>query len=253
MNCSTLLCFLWLNIPTNNIVNTRSTYDIFFKTGTTGTIKTIHMTFPSSFDVSIANKLIKRSGIGSGSLSAPSSTTLIYTVSNPVSVPAGTTITMEIARIINSDTAGDFQVSIATEDTTPIIIDDPTDSYSFPVKDITGNDVSPNFMIRKTLLDDSVGNAKGWNPSGATNLFTISDSGIDITGSAKDSNFVSIMLKSTHTGCEVTTLSAGFFTIACDSAPKYIRTSLRNIQTSTTLDCSIVISIIISVSFVTGP
>ena len=56
-------------IPTNNIVNTKTTYDIFFKTATTGTIKFIHMTFPSGFDVSAATKLIERSGIGSGSLS----------------------------------------------------------------------------------------------------------------------------------------------------------------------------------------
>lgn len=149
-------------IPTNNIVNNRTTYEIFFKTATTDIIKTIQMSFPSGFDVSAATTLIERSGIGSGSLSAPSSNTLIYTVKSPVSVPAGTSITLEIGGVTNSDTAGSFKVSIKTQNTIPVVIDGPTLSGSFPIKDITGNDPSPNSMIRKSLKDDAAENAQAW-------------------------------------------------------------------------------------------
>jgi hypothetical protein len=204
-------------IPMNNIVNTRTTYDIFFKTATTGTIKTIHMSFPSGFDVSAANHIIERSGIGSGSISTPSSTTLIFTVSNPVSVPAGTNIRLEIGRIVNSNTAGNFRVSIATENTISTIIDGPTKSFLFPIKSITGNDVSPNFMIRKSLYDDDAGHANGWDPDISTTAFAISDS--DISG-ASSSEFVSV---SVHSGnpvfCAAATGDAGLFGVYCDSPP----------------------------------
>jgi hypothetical protein len=204
-------------IPTNNIVNTRTTYDIFFKTATTGTIKIIHMTFPSGFDVSAATKPIETTGIGSGSLSAPSSTTLIYTVSNPVSVPAGTTIRLEIGRVVNSNTAGNFRVSIATENTIPTIIDGPTKSFSFPIKPVTGNDVSPDFMIRKTLYDDDAGNAHGWDPDASTTAYAISDS--DISG-VFNSEFVSVMIRNGNpVFCTAAGADAGLFVVYCNSAP----------------------------------
>jgi len=204
-------------MPTNNIVNTRTTYDIFFKTATTGTIKIINMTFPSGFDVSAATKPIERTGIGSGSLSAPSSTTLIYNVSNPVSVPAGTTIRLEIGRIVNSNTAGNFRVSIATENTIPTIIDWPTNSFSFPIKGLTGNDVSPDFMIRKTLYDDDAGNAYGWDPDDSTTAYAISDS--DISG-VFNSEFVSVMIRNGNpVFCTAAGADAGLFVVHCTSAP----------------------------------
>jgi hypothetical protein len=231
-------------LPTNNIGNTRTTYDIFFKTATTGTIKSIHISFPSSFDVSAANKLIEKSGIGSGSLSAASKTTLVYTVTNPVSVPAGTSIRLEIARIVNSNIAGNFQVSITTENTIPTIIDGPTKSFTFPIKRITGNDVSPQFMIRKTLNDDDAGHAHGWNPDASTTGYAISDS--DISG-AFNSEFVSVML---HNGnpvfCTAAGADTGLFVVYCNSPPgnfaklDYIITKLpADIVTSTSSSSSL--------------
>jgi hypothetical protein len=235
-------------VPTNNIVNTRGTYDIFFKTATTGTIKIIHMTFPTGFDVSSATKLIERSGIGAGILSAPSSTTLIYTVNSPVIVHAGTTIRLEIGRIVNSNTAGSFKVSIATErTTTPIIIDGPTLSNFFPIKDIgtndiransvtsskiadnsvtsskvadnsiIGDDISTGFMIRKTMHDDTAGHANGWNPDASTTEYAISDS--DISG-ASSSEFVSVMILSGNpVFCAAAIGDAGLFGVYCNSPP----------------------------------
>lgn len=206
-------------LPTTNIVNTRTTYDIFFKTATTGTIKTIQLEFETRFDVSAANKLVERSGIGSGSLSAPSKTTLIYTVSSPVTVGAGTTIRLEIARIVNSNFAGSFKVTITTKNTSGGTIDGPTLSPSFPIKDITGDDVSPNFMLRKTLGDDAVGNAKGWNPNGVAKDFIVLDSDV---GTSRDSTLISAVIQLTGATSPVCT---GFiftsdinFGVSCDRA-----------------------------------
>jgi hypothetical protein len=234
-------------VPTSNIVNTRTTYDISFKTATTGTIKAIHMTFPSSFDVSAATKLIERNGIRSGSLSASSSTTLIYNVSNPVSVLAGTIITLEIGRIVNSNVEGNFQVSITTENTIATIIDGPTKSFSFPIKDIgtndiaansitsskiannsitsskiannsiRGDDVSTDFMIRKSLQDDTAGHAHGWDPDASTTAYAISDS--DISG-VSNNEFVTVMVSSGNpVFCAAASADSGLFGVYCDSPP----------------------------------
>ena len=142
---------------------------------------------------------------------------MVYTVDNPVSVPAGTTIRLEIARIVNSDTAGNFRVSIATENTTPTIIDGPTNSFLFPIKDITGDDVSPGFMLRKTLKDDAAGHAHGWDPNGATTALVVSDSDIDIQNAADlDKTFISILVYlSGQTVCGVNFITDGAFTINC--------------------------------------
>jgi hypothetical protein len=107
-----------------------------------------------------------------------SGTSLKYTVSSPVSVPAGTTIRLEIARII-ATAAGSFTVSIKTLDTGGGTIDGPTTTGSFIIKSITGNDISKSFMVRKTLNDDTAGHAHGWNRDGMTRFFTISDSDAD--------------------------------------------------------------------------
>jgi hypothetical protein len=204
-------------LPSNNIANTRTTYDIYFKTATTGTIKTIHMIFPPSFDVSGSNKLIERSGIGSGTLSTPSSTTLIYTVSNPVSVHAGTTIRLEIGRILNSNVGGNYQVIVSTENTIPTIIDGPTKSLSFSIKRITGNDVSPQFMIRKTLYDDDAGHTHGWDPDSSTTAYAISDS--EFSG-ASNSEFVSVMISNGNPAfCAAAGADVGLFVVYCNSAP----------------------------------
>jgi hypothetical protein len=244
-------------VPTSNIVNTRTTYDISFKTATTGTIKAINMTFPSSFDVSAASKLIERSGIGFGSLSASSSTTLIYNVSNPVSIPAGTRIALEIGRIVNSNVQGNFQVSITTENRIATIMDGPTKSFSFPIKDIgtndigansvtsskiadnsitsskiadnsitsskiadnsiTGDDVSTGFMLRKTLHDDDAGHAHGWDPDSSTTEYPISDS--DISG-ASNNEFVTVMIRSGNpVFCAAASADAGLFGVYCNSPP----------------------------------
>jgi hypothetical protein len=222
-------------IPASGIVNQGTTYDIFLRTATTATIKTIEMTFPPSFDLTLATKLIEREGIYSGSLSS-SGSTLKYTVNNPVKVPADTTIRLEIARIVAGN-AGTFTVSIRTLNTANSQIDGPTSSSSFSIKDIgtndiaansvtsskiadnsiTAEDVSTSFTIRKTLHDDTTGHTHGWNPDISTTAFAISDS--DISG-ASSSEFVSVMVRSGNpVFCAAASGDAGLIGVYCDSPP----------------------------------
>ena len=219
-------------VPSNNIVNTRTTYDIIFNTATTGTIKTIEMNFPSSFDVRFTfgpnPKLIDKIGIGSGSLSnggpSDSSTKLVYTVNSPVSVPAGTRIRLEIGRIDNSEltTSNFHQVTITTKNTGGNTIDGPTLSETFIMKGIEGRDIDPNFMIRKTLLDNTAGHTRGWDPNGVTTDFTIFDHDVQTDEEAQDQTFVTLMLRDSHSSkaiCMVNHTNFEHFLMNCTSAP----------------------------------
>jgi hypothetical protein len=222
-------------VPMSSIANQRTTYDIFLKTATTATIKTIEMTFPPSFDLTLATKFIEREGISFGSFSS-SGSILKYTVNNPVSVSAGTMIRLEIARIV-AENAGSFTVSVRTLNTANSQIDGPTSSKFFSIKDIgtndiaansitsskiadnsiTGQDLSTGFTIRKTLHDDAIGNAHGWNPDTSTRAFAISDS--DISGSSS-SEFVSVMVRSGNPAfCAAASGDAGLIGVYCDSPP----------------------------------
>jgi len=234
-------------LPSSNLVTTRSTYNIFFTTATTGTIKTIEMNFGSNFDISSATKLIENVGIGSGTLSVTGSS-LKYTVSSPVSVSSGTTIRLEIGRIIANTVGDSIKITITTKNSSGGIIDGPTLSADFPIynigtnaiadNSITGDDVSPAFMIRKTLYDDEAGLAHGWDPNGSTKSFAIFDS--DISG-ASDSEFISVMIRYANLAyCTASPGDTGLFVVHCNSAPvdsavlDYVITKLpANVVTST--------------------
>jgi hypothetical protein len=223
-------------VPASNTINEKSTYDISLKTATSGAIKTIQIDFPSTFDLDSATRYIERTGIGSGSLSV-TGTSLKYTVSSPVSVSAGTIIRLEIARIVATE-AGSFTVNVKTLNAADSPIDGPTTSGSFTIKSITGDDVSPSFMTRKTLYDDDAGHAHGWNPNGNTKSFAIFDS--DISG-ASDNEFISVMIRYANLAyCTASPGDTGLFVVHCDSAPvdtavlDYVITKLpANVVTST--------------------
>lgn len=247
-------------IPASNIINERATYDILFKTATTGTVKTIEMTFPPSFDLT-ATRYIEKSGIGSGSLSS-SGSTLKYTVNSPESVPAGTNIRLEIGKIV-AGAEGSFTISIRTLKTgSSGTLDGPTDSGVFTIKSIgtndildnkvsssdiqdssiTGSDISTAFMIQKTLHDDTVGNTRGWNPDGFKKAFAIADPDIS---SAPNSQFVSMMVRSENAVfCSAAGADTGLFVVYCNSAPQnsadinYIITKLPSHDVTSSLSAS---------------
>ena len=234
-------------VPSSNLVTTRSTYNIFFTTATTGTIKTIEMNFGSDFNIASATRLIESSGIGSGTLSV-SGSILKYTVSNPVSVPSGTAIRLEIGRIIANTVGGALKITLTTKNSLGAVIDGPTISTGFPIFDIdtkaiadnsiTGNDVSPSFMVRKTLYDDDAGHAHGWNPDGSTKSFAIFDSNVS---GASDSEFISVMIRYANLAyCTSSPGDTGLFVVHCNNAPvdsavlDYVITKLpANVVTST--------------------
>lgn len=199
-------------VPASNNVKQRATYDIFLKTATTETIKTIQMDFPSSFNLAVANKIIERSGIGPGSLSFTGST-LKYTLDNAESVSAGTDIRLEIGRII-ATTTGTFTVDITTLNSVGDTIDGPTTSGAFTIRPIQSPDISPNFMKSKTLLDDDAGHANGWDPDGSTDTFGI----IDTDVKAESRIIVNIDDSTSEAVCNTGFIDeeAGFF-VDCDT------------------------------------
>jgi hypothetical protein len=120
-------------IPTQFRVNTKSSYNIVFMTGSVGVVKMIDVEFNNHFSIQFA-KLISAYGIGSGSLSSShdhSTAVIHYTVNSPVSVPEGTFIRLIISNITNSNIAGSYLVSISTKDALGNMIDGPTNSSTF--------------------------------------------------------------------------------------------------------------------------
>ena len=145
---------------------------------------------------------------------------------NPESVPGGTFIILEIPRII-ANVAGNFQATITTKNTDGGIIDGPTLSSKFLISDvdttaiadnaITGQDLSTSFTIRKTLHDDAIGHAHGWNPNTSTRAYAISDS--DISGEPS-SEFVSVIVRSGNKRfVRPQAVMQDSFGVYCDSPP----------------------------------
>jgi hypothetical protein len=138
--------------PTSNIVTTKASYEILFTTATAGTITTITMAFPPGFSVTSAI-LIERSGIGAGALSA-SGTTLTYTVSSPVSIPAGIPMRLEIANIVHPGVPGAFLVTITTKNSFNVL-DGPTSSTT-PIVQIGAAAIANGAVTNPKLADNSV-------------------------------------------------------------------------------------------------
>jgi hypothetical protein len=121
---------------------------------------------------------------------------LSYTVTNAVNVPAGTKIRLEFANInnpLNPNT--NYKVIVTTRNAGNTIIDGPTQSTAYTMKQIGSNVIANNavttpkivdgsitsskpaydFMKLVTLQDDTVGNALGWNPNGISTDFSIEE------------------------------------------------------------------------------
>ena len=124
----------------SNIANTNSSYQIEFETATNGTIKTIDIGFPDHYNTQFA-KLIETNGINPGSLSFSSGTypypsTIHYTVTSPVPIPADTYIKLKISNITNTNVAGeDYTLLTTTKDDAGNTIDGPSETKTFIIKD----------------------------------------------------------------------------------------------------------------------
>jgi subtilisin len=171
--------------PTNNIVNTNSFYDVVFLTATSGVIKTIQVTFPAGTTIPSGAFFNEAEGIGPGTASK-SGQTITYTVTNAVNVPAGTKIRLEFANINNPlSPSSNYKVTVTTRDSANAVIDGPTQSTAYSIKQIGKNVIADghitstkpaeSFMKKVMLRDTAAGNARGWNPDGATTTFIISE------------------------------------------------------------------------------
>ena len=138
---------------TNNIVNTRTYYDIQLTTATTGAIKRIEVVFPVG-TITSAARLIEVQGIGAGSI-INSGTTVTYVVTSPVSIPAGTNIRLEFGNIINpASPSNGYTVTVTTRNSANGIIDGPTVSFTYTIKQIQSNDIA-NSAITSEKVDFS--------------------------------------------------------------------------------------------------
>ena len=106
----------------NNIVNNKAVYDIVFRTGSTGVVKSLEITFPQGTNI-VNAVLMEESGIGPGSGSITGQK-LTFTITSPVSVPSGTTIRLEIGNINNPVVpSNSLAVQITTKDSIGNLID----------------------------------------------------------------------------------------------------------------------------------
>ncbi|MGH9978750.1 MAG: discoidin domain-containing protein, partial [Nitrososphaeraceae archaeon] len=151
---------------TNNIVNTNSYYDIIFNTATTAAIKEIRVTFPAGTDVSIA-RLVEAEGIGEGAVGPGSiaGQTVTYFVKGAevTTIPAGTQIRLELANIVNPSSPGNgYRVTVETRGTTNNIIDGPTQSFAYSIKQIDGGSLScnniPKLDVNSVIASGNDGN-----------------------------------------------------------------------------------------------
>jgi hypothetical protein len=128
--------------PTNNIVNTKSFYDVVFVTGKAGVIKKIEVTFPAGTTVPSSASFNEAEGIGPGTVSK-SGQTLTYNVANAVNVPIGTKIRLEFTNINNPLIASaSYKVTVTTRNSVNTIIDGPTQSAAYTIKQIGSNAIA---------------------------------------------------------------------------------------------------------------
>ena len=107
-------------------------YGITFTTNSSGTVAVLEIIFPDGFDLS-GVELDAVVNIGDGTLFNPSNTqTIVYEVTNPVVIPAGRVIALQLTNIVNINTAGNYTVT-AVSGTFFGILDGPSDSGNFTI------------------------------------------------------------------------------------------------------------------------
>jgi subtilisin len=224
--------------PSNNIVNTNTFYDVVFLTATSGAIKTIEVTFPAGTTIpsgaffNEAEKCVPGSDctIVTGTASK-SGQTITYTITNAVNVPAGTKIRLEFANINNPlHVSASYKVTVTTRDASNNIIDGPTQSNAYTIKQIGKNVIADghitstkpaeSFMKKVILPDNAAGNTLGWNPDGSTTTFVISE---PLAGDPSDFGSSAIINVDDHVStdplCNAGQVFGGVISVVCATAP----------------------------------
>jgi hypothetical protein len=142
-------------LQSNDLVNSLAFYEVTFITSTTGAIDKIEMEFPAGTNIAAAG-VIERVGIGGGTL-LKSGSSITYDVTTPVSIPAGTFIRLEIFGIKNpNNPSTTFTATITTRDSGGNLIDGPSQTNVYTVKQIGTNDIADNSITDAKLSLDSV-------------------------------------------------------------------------------------------------
>ena len=116
----------------NPTATQESDYAIIFTTHNSGIINAVEVLFPDGFDVSNA-ELSSVFNLGSGQLYNPDSGQVLrYVLNDPVVVPSGRAIVIELSGIVNIDQAGYYQLIVTTRSYFEII-DGPVDSTLFAI------------------------------------------------------------------------------------------------------------------------
>jgi hypothetical protein len=171
-------------LQSNDLVNSLAFYEVTFITSTTGAVDKIEMVFPVGTNIAAAG-VIERVGIGGGTL-LKSASSLTYDVTTPVSVPAGTFIRLEMFGIKNPNSPSTtFTATITTRDSSGNLIDGPSQTNVYTIKQIGSNDIAAEaitsskpqdgFMKQVLINDTPDGHAVGWNPNGVATVFEITE------------------------------------------------------------------------------
>ena len=157
------------SVQSNNIVNTRTAYDILFRTASAGAIKTVEMTFPSG--TTLSNRVLEVSGVGPGT-STISGQTLIYTITSPISVPGNTLLRFEVWNVNNPTQAlASYAVKVSTKDSVGGTIDSGT-SAAYSIKQIGTGDIANNAITSAKIQDGQVGTSDLADNSVSTTQFS---------------------------------------------------------------------------------
>src|SRR5579885_2718902 len=108
--------------PSNNFAGKGSQWVFKFVTATTANIATIKVQYPSGFNIAQLTAPVTASGIGAYTLSVDNTNKIAtWTITSPVSIPSGTTITLFATKAINTVTIGADHVVITTNDGSGVV------------------------------------------------------------------------------------------------------------------------------------
>jgi hypothetical protein len=140
--------------PTNDLVNSRTWYQVIYTTPTTAPIKQVEIDFPAGTNIADA-KLVDTAGLGPG-IYTISGQTITYTVTPEVLVPANTELRLQYDNILNpSIPDANLTVRITTKNTSGSIIDSGT-SLAYKIRQIGTADISNKSITSEKIEPGAV-------------------------------------------------------------------------------------------------
>jgi hypothetical protein len=140
--------------PTNDLVNSRTWYQVIYTTPTTAPIKQVEIDFPAGTNIADA-KLVDTAGLGPG-IYTISGQTITYTVTPEVLVPANTELRLQYDNILNpSIPDANLTVRITTKNTSGSIIDSGA-SLAYKIRQIGTADISNKSITAEKIEPGAV-------------------------------------------------------------------------------------------------